>query len=178
MQIFLLSPRLLTSLTLKWLRLGNTSPFHMRLTLWIAMAATLSPVSGLVTVVPIPPGSPPPWWLQQLPLRGTQQPRVRGRQTQHSLALSTAPSLVLQEMVSDIQRDRPSILTTSQSPTTGTSPILGSISSKLYDKPDGWTACLWDLQSDGLKANRWVNFRQQPLKLTALSASRHWLLVF
>lgn len=119
--------------------------------------STLSAVSGLVTVVPIPPGSPPPWWLQQLPLRNAQQPRVRGRQTQHRLALSTAlstaPSLVLQEMVSDIPRDRPSILTTSQSPATGTSPILGSIPSKLYDKPEGWTACL-RTESDGLKANR------------------------
>ena len=69
------------------------------------MAATLSPVSELVTVVPILPGPPLPWWLQQLPLRVTQHLRVRARQSQYSLALATAPSLVLWEMVSDIQRD-------------------------------------------------------------------------
>ena len=176
MQIFLLPPRLLTSLTPKWLRVAIPAPStwgshcELRWQPHFPQYLSWSPWSpsclGLLSrggrsssrweahsSLGSEPGRPSTIWLWPQPRRWSS-----GRWYQ-------------------IYRGT-SILTTSQSPATGTSPISDSFHSKLYDKPNGWTAYLWDWQSDGVQANWWVNFRQRPLKLTALSASRNWLLVF
>lgn len=115
-QTFLLPSRLLASLTMKRLQTGDSTPPHEAHTV-NGYGSQAAPASELVTVIRSLPGLPPVWRPPSLPRTHRERcTAVTGQSWAGSTAcaLTTAPSLVLREGVSDAQRGGPSILATSR----------------------------------------------------------------